>query len=848
MNFERKRQIIELTDTLKEALQYLNMPAGSSADYLKEDCLACVSVISSQLDKVSDKSYLAMCESCRINTKNGNYGAAYTQADLLSAWIDEHVEARYEIVFMPYKAEMWDSLESVWRAACADPRCIVRTVPIPYQSLDPQSNALSEEYDEDRFPSYVEITHYKDYDLSLHNPDMIFIHNPYDAYNRVTRVHPEFFSSNLIRYTDKLVYIPYFVSLGELHSSLPGMPSARNSWKIFVDSETTRQDYLRFGRLDPNQVVALGTPKLDYMDERMRQSVPMPSEWEAALQGRKVFFYNTSIGKLLSDNEHAIRYMQEIFQYFRENQDIAIIWRPHPLNINTLNAMLPHVLKSYLQLIEEFKKLPNAVYDESQEMHTAILCSDAYIGDTSSVLVPYSYTGKPILTLLAQQYRFNPDAWGINPAWHEYDEEPYIPISVTPGAIRNGVLYAPGRNRGGAFSLDLATGGFTLTSIVPAELYREPQLFVTSVVYNDTLWFIPARAAKAMSYHYRTGEIEEYALPTVDNCRRMPFTKAVQNNEHLWMLSDRSNTVVRLDLETGEMSEREISTSDFKNGHQFSGFTDGVIHNNDLWVALSNSPAVVRIDPASYESTLYELDFLPTPMCGIVSDGLSLWLFLDTDPYVVQWNPYTNETWLHDKFPEGFNGGTQPFSGALFDGNDIWLIPYDANMIVKVSAETGEKSVSYTHLEKSQWAMLNPWYPFDSIRGSGLIADSTLFSGAVLHEDWIWFSPVVAPAMLGIHRTTGEVREIPVGISREEDEKAFIVSRFPHPYPKGGVDQRSFFNNRNLPFKHFINMVRKGDLKNWSEKQRKEVRASIANADGTCGAQIWEYVAGHLSS
>lgn len=848
VNFERKRQVLELTDTLKEALQYLNTPAGSSAVYLIEDCLACISVISNQLEKVYDNHYLTLCDACSFEVKKGSYGAAYTQVDLLSAWIDEHVDAKYEIVFMPYKAEMWDALDSVWRAACADSRCVVRTVPIPYQSLNPESNALSEEYDGERFPSYVEITHYKDYDLSLHNPDTIFIHNPYDAYNRVTRVHPEYFSSNLIRYTDKLVYIPYYVSLGGLNSSLPGLPSARNSWKIFVESETTRQDYLRFGKLDPNRVVALGTPKLDYMEERMREGIQIPSEWKAALQGRKVFFYNTSIGKLLSDNEHAVQYMREIFHFFRENQDIAIIWRPHPLNINTLNAMLPHVLESYLQLIEDFKNLPNAVYDESQEMHTAILCSDAYIGDTSSVLVPYSYTGKPILTLLAHQYRFNPDAWGISPAWYEFDEEPNIPISISPGVIRNGVLLSPGINRGGAFSLDLATGCFTLTSHIPAELYREPQLFVTSVVYKDTLWFVPARASKVMNYHYRSGEIKEFSFPSIGDRQRKPITKAVQHNEYLWMLSAHSSTVVRLHLETGEMWELEISPSDIRNRHQIPGFTDGVIHNNQLWVALSDYSSLVRLDLASHEATHYELDFLQTPVRGIVSDDVSLWLIMDTSPYLVQWFPYTNETKIHNKFPADFDGGTQPFTGALFDGNEIWLIPHDANMIVKVSVGTGEKSVSYTNLKKSEWAMLNPWYPFDSLREPGLNVDHTLFSGAVLHEDWVWFSPVAAPSMLGIHRVTGEIREIPLGIPREIDEKAFIISRFPQPYPKGGLDQRSFFNNRNFPFKHFINMVRKSNLNDWSEKQRKEVRASIANADGTCGAKIWDYVAGHLSS
>ena len=36
-----------------------------------------------------------------------------------------------EIVFLPYKASMWDSLESIWRAAAEDPGWDAYVIPIP---------------------------------------------------------------------------------------------------------------------------------------------------------------------------------------------------------------------------------------------------------------------------------------------------------------------------------------------------------------------------------------------------------------------------------------------------------------------------------------------------------------------------------------------------------------------------------------------------------------------------------------------------------------------------------------------------------------------------------------------
>ncbi len=49
------------------------------------------------------------------------------------------------------------------------------------------------------------------YRFEERRPDEIYIHNGYDNWNLVTSVHPRFYSENLKQYTDKLVYIPYFI-------------------------------------------------------------------------------------------------------------------------------------------------------------------------------------------------------------------------------------------------------------------------------------------------------------------------------------------------------------------------------------------------------------------------------------------------------------------------------------------------------------------------------------------------------------------------------------------------------------------------------------------------------------
>lgn len=98
-----------------------------------------------------------------------------------------------EIVFLPYKSSMWDSLESVWRAAYEDKEhCIPYVVPIPYADLTPEHTVAEWHCEKDMFPKDVPVVDWQAVDLEKMHPDVIFIHNPYDEYNRVTSVESRY--------------------------------------------------------------------------------------------------------------------------------------------------------------------------------------------------------------------------------------------------------------------------------------------------------------------------------------------------------------------------------------------------------------------------------------------------------------------------------------------------------------------------------------------------------------------------------------------------------------------------------------------------------------------------------
>ena len=324
--------------------------------------------------------------------------------------IREDIKVRKEAVFLPYKASMWDSLESVWKAADEDPDCDAYVIPIPYYDKNPDGSFREEHYEAELYPDYVPITRYDAYDFENNHPDLIFIHNPYDQYNYVTSVHPFFYSKNLKKYTDKLVYIPYFVlnevdpanqSAVERIEHFAQTTGVMNADVVIVQSEDMRQIYIdsmvkvageETRALWEQKILGLGSPKFDKVCGSTGQDMQLPESWEKLMRKadgshKKVILYNTSVNALLEHGEHMLTKMRAVFRTFQEHQDeVTLLWRPHPLIKATISSLQPQLWQAYEKLVQKYREEGWGIYDDSADLNRAIALSDAYYGDPSSVV------------------------------------------------------------------------------------------------------------------------------------------------------------------------------------------------------------------------------------------------------------------------------------------------------------------------------------------------------------------------------------------------------------------------------------------------------------------------------
>lgn len=322
----------------------------------------------------------------------------WTAAQSLCVDIEEEMKrvlpGCYEIVFLPYKISMWDSLESIYAAAIQNKECDVRVIPVPYYHVNEDRTELEMTYEGEKFAKQVPITDYREYAIEDNMPDVIFIHNPYDDTNRVTSLPEKYFSRELKKYTNHLVYVPYKVCGGEVKDVYCMTPGVNNAWRVFVQSEQVRNIYIKYQK--PEKIVVAGSPKIDAVIQNEKYPPKMPEEWENVLGKRKVFLLNTHLNTLINYGEKAIKEIEHIIMIFAERKQAAVLWRPHPLSMETIKSMNPAILEPYCRVIEKFKRLSNGIYDETSEPHLAIALADAYIGDGSSMVTMFGITGKPV--------------------------------------------------------------------------------------------------------------------------------------------------------------------------------------------------------------------------------------------------------------------------------------------------------------------------------------------------------------------------------------------------------------------------------------------------------------------
>lgn len=410
MFLKTQKGICELLDSVAEMIDLLDKLGNKAAAI--DDCLAAIGAVQSQLSQESTppSASFEKLNELLIFFNDSNHalltGQTYRKesgleiVSSLQQTIREEIPAKLKIAFFPYKASMWDSLESIYHAAMNDDNCVAQVIPIPYYQLS-QSQAIPH-YEGDRFPKDIPITHFNDYNLENEQPDIIYVHNIYDQYNTLTRVHERYFTSNLKNYTDMLVYVPYHISA---YSDTERFLAFNLPTVQFVDKIILAGDYL-YKRavadgVPRDKLLALGSPKFDALLRALNHEDANPPKWKEETEGKTVFLLNTGCLFFALDPFGSLENIANFFNIPRFIDNSVVIWRPHPLTKASIEKYTPALLSHYERITTDVKthdKLyPGVIFDEEDDYLPALTAADALITAESSLLRSFLLTEKPIV-------------------------------------------------------------------------------------------------------------------------------------------------------------------------------------------------------------------------------------------------------------------------------------------------------------------------------------------------------------------------------------------------------------------------------------------------------------------
>lgn len=642
-----------------------------------------------------------------------------TQVHIIEKSIVHDIPSKIEVVFLPYKASMWDSFESVWYNMKDNAIFDVYVIPIPY--YDKINGEISKwHYEGNQFPNYVNVENWKSYDLENRHPDVIFIHNPYDEMNRVTSVDSDYYSDNLKKHTDLLAYIPYYVLENE--SAIDNfilLPGEINADKVFLQSESLRQIYVdRYKSLlnDCNlshlidsveeKFVATGSPKFDKVINSDKENDYIPEPWKKLiyrLDGtqKKIILYNTSISSMLQETATYLIKLQDVLNTFKKNEDIVLLWRPHPLTEATLKSMRPNYLSAYTKIVEEYKREGWGIYDDSVELNRAIAISSAYYGDYSSLVIMYMVTGKLVLiqniNKVSEIYDIKDDFEGTT----VFDEE------IVYFCVDDEYIWFTTYSYNALYRANKKNWVVEYVTRIPAELIVGSTgyaLFGSLIKENNKLFIAPLLANNISIYDLESKTFEKVLIEQIENeslQKTHAFNKfqfVVSYGESVFFTPHTYPAIVQYNITTKDLTyhidwlKQAKDLSDAIRPPYISAF---VVNGASLIMTSTTINIVYIFDMKTYESSVYEVGTKKVGFSGIGFDGENCWIASNYGESIVKWNPKTKVWKEFYNLREQFSLEEINFSkNIICIDKYAYFLPDTANKALKVSILDNEISIA----------------------------------------------------------------------------------------------------------------------------------------------------------
>ena len=328
----------------------------------------------------------------------------------ISEAIDSEIVNRRSVLFLPVKAKHFSSMRMAYEMETATPDTDVYVMPLPYYYKEYDGSFKDEMHidTEEFIKAGIPVTDYSRFDLSLLCPEKIYINSAYDEYNMAVSVDTRFYARNVKKYTEKLIYIPYFKLMEfdranypcwynmQYYCTVPGVVMAD---KVYVQSENTRKVYI--DKLNEwagdEQYTDIWEQKIDVYNESCEEH----SEDELRDAGsEKTIVWFVSAGSLAEFGDRYIEKAYRNLDVFALSKDkLKVLLISEPFLDEMIKTYSDELYKKWTGFIDEFNRsgigeVVSQVEDQSVE---ALLKANAYYGDPSYICKDFILMKKPVM-------------------------------------------------------------------------------------------------------------------------------------------------------------------------------------------------------------------------------------------------------------------------------------------------------------------------------------------------------------------------------------------------------------------------------------------------------------------
>ena len=348
----------------------------------------------------------------------------------------------------------------------------------------------------------------------------------------------------------------------------------------------------------------------------------------------------------------------------------------------TIKSMRPEILAEYEATEKEYIEEGWGIYDDTADLDRAIVCSDAYYGDMSSVVWLYRATGKNIMI----------------EGYLMVDTKGY-PYAYSFLKNHMGEFFFVDGHYGAIEKLSPLKKNAELVAVLPRDFARNRFAYSYMDKIGDELYIFPAQESYVLHYCAQKKKFQKVVeFPNGYSKYRRILTSFCNQGVHIYLPLQSDHILVyrekddKWDTMTEWFSllqpylkrsqEKIDSANDIL---EKNIFTDACQVESDIYIAVPLGHCVLHLNIMTKKSEILQIGEKDSIYYGIAYTGKSFWLTKEGNK-LVRWQPSSRQ-YEEVALPLSREEKTS-YHQIFFDGKQLILFPKERGTILHINPET----------------------------------------------------------------------------------------------------------------------------------------------------------------